>query len=426
MMQYYFKSVGLNKTPVNLNLSGFRGRSTNKRKGLGRLNASVLWLKYVEKHADKIYISIDTLYIPLEISNPVYEYLSKNYQLFPCQIVFNASHTHSAPALEKSFTINEYVDSDYVEYVLDKLLGLFGSIHLTDFANVDICLKQIPVPSSLTISRRKVGFDIRSFYLKRKTIMLPNSNKKIDDKIRLIIIRDEQRKVDVVLYNFSCHPVFDDGEQVSSDFIGVVNKYLAEKEGIHGMFLQGFLGDIRPNFTTRNFLEVNFINKTKILMNGLVFKPFVKSEFDAFCSQIGEVVTESCREIMESNTVANSGSVTQKEYPLVSDSGKVMKKLIVKMHLIDHALLISMPAEVTSSYYVELAKLFPRLLIIPLAVADGILGYLPFYKEALEGGYEVNSAANYGWDSKISYNSLKVFFEAMCLDISLEQEKLDE
>jgi neutral ceramidase len=423
-MQYYFKSIPIDGCPEALNLSGFGRRSMKKRLGLGSLTVSVLWLKFDEDSDDQVYISVDTLYIPLKISTPIYKYLRKKYQFSPCQIIFNASHTHSAPALEELFAPNEYVDSKYVEYVLERLLSIFQEVKKNSFLNGIISFKQIDVPSCLTISRRKIGFDVRSFYLKKKMIMLPNSKNKIDDKIRLFIIYDHLKKIDIVLYNLSCHPVFDDGYQVSSDFIGVINNYLFKEKNIKGMFLQGFLGDIRPNFTTRNLLKVSLVNKTKIIMNGDVFKPFAKSDINVFCSKISKGIIGSCYEKSDLVTDNLSSNTFQKEYSLASDTGMIVKKLIVKILVVNNLVVISIPAEVTSRYYVELSILFPKCIIMPLSNADGVLGYLPFYKEVLEGGYEIESSLNYGWDSKISYDSLRSFFKALILDLTTVLEVL--
>ena len=409
-MLFYYKKSLLKRKPTELNLSGFSSRTNNRKLGLSDLSASVIWLKNGPVNSNLIFISIDTLYIPLEISIPLYAYLMEEHQITRDQVIFNATHTHSAPALEKRFQYNINIDDSYISYVLNKVIGLFSSVSDHDFIEGRVSVGEVPMPENMTISRRKIGFDVRSFYLKRKIIMLPNSDNKIDNSIRLLSFFNKKNDIKLIIYNFSCHPVFDDGKEVSTDFIGVINKNIHEQMDIPALFLQGFLGDIRPNFTTSNLFKVNFINKTKIIMNGKVFKSFHKKEFNYFCTSIANTITSSCKS--DSGVPLHNEMIlsNKKKYTLVSETGKVSKDFDIKICLIDCIIFISIPAEVTSLYYINLAKYFSDYNIFPLSLADDTLGYLPFYEESAAGGYEVDSATNYGWDSKISQTSLENFY----------------
>ena len=413
-MQFFYKRLRLDYIPIELNLSGFTSRTDNKRLGLSDLSVSVIWLKNASPNSNLIFISIDTLYIPLEISNPIYMYLMENYHVTKDQIVFNATHTHSAPALEKRFRFNKKIDNSYIAFIINEILGIFSKVSGHDFIDGKMLAKQILMPKNMIISRRKKGFDIRSLYLKRKTIMLPNGDNEIDDSIRLLLFLDGKNKVKFIVYNFSCHPVFDDCSEPSSDFIGAINRKINKQLNIPAFFLQGFLGDIRPNFTTSNLFEVDFINKTKILMNGVIFKPFQKKEFDLFCVSVVDSIQDSCKNINSILTTNEDIKSNNKEYVLVSETNKVSKIFYVKIYLIGNVIFISIPAEVTSTYYVNLSNFFPNYIIFQLSLAENIIGYLPFYKESIEGGYEVDSATNYGWDSKISHTSLKDFYFDLC------------
>ena len=125
-MQFFYKRLRLDYIPIELNLSGFTSRTDNKRLGLSDLSVSVIWLKNASPNSNLIFISIDTLYIPLEISNPIYMYLMENYHVTKDQIVFNATHTHSAPALEKRFRFNKKIDNSYIAFIINEILGIFS------------------------------------------------------------------------------------------------------------------------------------------------------------------------------------------------------------------------------------------------------------------------------------------------------------
>lgn len=80
-------------------LSGFSVRS-NKSTHLGdeNLYISVTWLKDTSSK-NIIVISMDTLYIDETLASEVCAYLKNNYKIDRSQVIFNASHTHSAPSI---------------------------------------------------------------------------------------------------------------------------------------------------------------------------------------------------------------------------------------------------------------------------------------------------------------------------------------
>jgi hypothetical protein len=251
-------------------------------------------------------------------------------------------------------------------------------------------------------------------------LMLPNHDNDIDNDLRLFYIFDINNDLKIIIYTFSCHPVFNTSNYISSDFIGEISHIIKENLNIESMFLQGFSGDIRPNFTTENIFDLNTINKLKLLFNKEVFREFRNKDFDHFSFTISQEIVSAYTNIKKNQAHKIKQIKTlKKDYILISNSGRSQKQFDIKFILINHNLFISIPAEVTSRYKIELSKKFQDLNIIPLGLSDGIIGYLPFYNEISLGGYEVNSAVNYGWDTFISENSLKDFYIKLVEDIDL-------
>ena len=74
-MKYLFQKFTYKKFCKGSSLSGFKKRSSNGETiGNDDISVSILWTK--SNTTDFILISIDALYIPLEISNPIYKLLS--------------------------------------------------------------------------------------------------------------------------------------------------------------------------------------------------------------------------------------------------------------------------------------------------------------------------------------------------------------
>jgi hypothetical protein len=53
-----------------------------------------------------------------------------------------------------------------------------------------------------------------------------------------------------------------------------------------------------------------------------------------------------------------------------------------------------------------------------MGFSEGVIGYLPYHDEVKEGGYEVDSSVNYGWDSCINEGSLCDFFDELKIFIT--------
>jgi hypothetical protein len=417
-LKYYFKSLKLDFSNFDYQLSGFSKREESLLFGSSDLYIKGIWFK---NNSNLIIISIDILYIPKELSFNIYKYFEKEYNINRSEIIFNATHTHSAPGIDKIF--DSTVNLKILTYLENGTKSLFKNI---EFENGYLCYKTFPLNNKMWISRRKIGRDIRRFFLVKKTIMLPNTTNEIDEDIRLIVLFDEQHNIKYLIYNFSCHPVFNVANQLSSDFIGTISSQLNKVKSIDSMFLQGFLGDIRPNFVVTSFKNLSFINKLKLLFNKTIFKKYSKEDFNLFCS----VISESILKELFSNkltSINNEAKFVSLEFTfkLFSQTNDSNKDLSTKIVLINKNIFISISAEVNSRYYLELVKEFKDLNIIPLGVADNIIGYLPFFEEVKEGGYEINSYVNYGWDSAISEKSLKEYNSSLHDNIKKLQDNYD-
>ena len=413
-MEYYFQEEIL-PTVKNPKLSGSAKREENaKYCGEEALKVSCLWLKSQEKEV--LFISVDTLYIPKSVSLPLYAFFAKEYGLSSAQITFSATHTHSAPAIEKVFDKEAIHHEAYILEIIQIVCNICAK-DKRNFTQGKVTFIQDSLPNNTIISRRKVGRDIRHFFLKKKMLMLPNPQQEIDRSVSILSLQNAKGELEVIVYNFACHPVFNKNSQTSSDFVGKISGILKDRLGVKSMFLQAFQGDIRPDFSTNKLLEAQGINKIKLFFNQAVFKTYTYEYFNIFSSKIAQKIIKSLDNKNAKEKIPLD--YLEKEYTLCSRSQKVQHDFYIKYILLDTVLLISIPAEVTSAYALELKKAFPLQEIMFLGLADGIIGYLPFYKEIEEGGYEVNSATNYIWDSPLDTQSLNTFYSTMLKDIQV-------
>lgn len=412
MLKFFMKSKELHLNSFDFDLSGFSTRSMASLLGEKKLIIDVLWIK--KNDSNIIFISIDTLYIPKKIADPIYIFLKKIFNINKKNVIFNATHTHSSPTIEENF-YNSVVNNDLILYFIKRIKEIFNnSVEYFQYGHV--AYKTITLKEKIWVSRRKIGRDVKKFLLKKTIIMRPNHDLKIDNKIRIMLIYDKEIKLKKILYNFSCHPVFNTNEMISSDFKGEIGRLIKKKLGIESFFLQGFSGDIRPNFTVSKYSGLNFKNRIKIFFNGEIFKEFDKSDFNHFCNVVTEEIINSIgtEDVFEEHKFSSR----KKIYKINSVSGKNKKKFIIKFSTQGDNLFLSIPAEVNSRYILELSRRFVHLNIFPLGLADDVISYLPHYSEIDDGGYEVASATNYnGWDEHICKKSLRKFYMELESDI---------
>lgn len=406
-MKYGFYQTSVNPVNEHDNLAGFGSRD-KKAETLGpsELFLKILWLSFNET-SDLIFVSLDTLYFPREITGYILGYLEQNYQINASNVIFNASHTHSAPSSDLDF-FGE-IDGQYVELIKSYIIDGLTRCH----ANLSVGLvsiQSIQLGSKLFVNRRKIGRDIRSFFLKKRTIMLPNFEKDVCNDIVVISIYDGSGQIKGLVYNFSCHPVFNTSDIISSDFVGTISKNIENDLSIFSMFIQGFAGDIRPNYVLNQAKLSDSINYVKLLFNDMVFKPADKDDFNSFCKEISTSIASCVLNHLDSKTeLLQNDKLSARlfSFDLISQSGKTVLPLKSIVALYGSLLIVAISAEVLSSYYFLLKARYPQLVLMPIGYIDGLIGYLPSPDEINDGGYEVSgSPTNYGWDSVISQESL--------------------
>ncbi len=411
---YYKESI----TPANsLNLVGLPRRTNHKvTLGPNELFVKILWLR---ANTNLIFISMDSLYFSRYIADNITKYAINKYSVDQECLIFNASHSHSAPCQDIEFF--GHIDESHLADIEDKILkGL--DICYNNMKIGFIEFNHIECGENLFISRRKMGRDIKTLFIKKRIIRLPNKEKIVDNKIHIIRLYDDNGSLSVIVYNLSCHPVFNINGKISSDFVGYISNKLENRFCKQAIFLQGFSGDVRPNYTETRILKASCMDAIKLIFNEEVFIEYSEKHFHHFCNTVIECITKI---LMVNKSRINDDCLQCKIHTrmytetLESRTGKTKNKLIIKIIRILNNIFISIPAEVLSNYIVILTRQFPCINLFPLGYANGMIGYLPSAEEISEGGYEVaTSYKYYGWDNRISEHSIRRFTDRMIVEIS--------
>ncbi|RBO85736.1 hypothetical protein [Marinomonas aquiplantarum] len=386
-------------------LAGFAKRDSSTEKfGLSELEVGVLWVKDV-KGNNFILVSVDTLYLDGSYLDFIYRWLLEEFGVSSSEVVFNATHTHSAPNSSSTFFGEQ--DAGFIGEITDKIKACV-SIAFSKLEEGSVFFYEAQLPSGLIVNRRLLSRDIKSFFMKKRMIMSPNYSKKFDHYVRVVNFVSSSENS--ILINLSCHPVFNNNNAISSDFPGILRRDLSHLFD-NVIFTQGFSGDIRPDSVISRYSPSNFLVFIKALVNGHSFISPTLRFFDYFNNSVVKTV-EKRRTF---NNITSSEFIFSHifQFDLKSTTLKTIKNIEVKIINVGGIVFISIPAEVNSRYFFEIKSAFKELNIVPLGYAENIIGYLPYPTEVQEGGYEVNSYKNYGWDSPISSDSLTELFQSI-------------
>jgi hypothetical protein len=409
-MEYNHIDIDLYPHGYEIDLAGFSTRDdSNQQYGINEVKLKLLWIKLFDSHL--IFVSLDTLYFPESLSEFLYDYFESHYDITSDCIICNATHTHSAPnlALEKFGKIS----SEYQEYIISEIkqnLITLGS----SFKSCELFLKSIKNPNKNIIGRRKIVRDVFSGFIKKHALLLPNAHAPIDNDLRLLVLKDHAGKIKALIYNFSCHPVFATSQATSSDFPGLINQQLASSDIPFSMYLQGFCGDIRPNIATSAKNRLSFKGRVKSLMYGAVFSETTPEDLNLFASEMAGLILSNLDDEKHKISEYKQNSFM---YEISSETGNVSQSIVVKLFSFNRVIGVSIPAEVLSSYYLHLRNNFPDTIVIPMGFSEGMIGYLPMYHQLSEGGYEVGSSKNYGWDSPFDSDNLQQFLEVLVYQV---------
>tara|TARA_B100000767_G_scaffold267734_1_gene286882 strand:- start:272 stop:1540 length:1269 start_codon:yes stop_codon:yes gene_type:complete len=386
-----YKAEKINITPLErLCLSGY-SNSTPFLEIEDELEINVIILA---KNNDLIcFISADLLFLSKEFCK-----LAINKLGIPKQnIIMGATHTHSAPGIDRTKDKLGEVSADYCNFVLKKLSELISSLQSQRYKSVEIEYNKTTLNGS--ISRRKKAVVFRKKIIPHRGMYnYPNPQKKIDNQANFISLKNSKGKLVALIWQFACHPVCNpDNYTVSSDFPGKIRKKIREFEGnIPITFFQGFSGDIKPNsFDPCKKIKnkiVRYLNKGIAPFNSFGFQS--KEAYNEWIEDKFLNIRKCLEQGSKKKNLSFNSSLVS--FPLSKIYTKPNNEEKVEINIISISTdiyFVSISAEVCN----DVSKLIPlgKYNIIKIGCSNFTFGYLPTSAMLDEGGYEVNGHQKY-------------------------------
>lgn len=371
------------------------------------------------------------------IIQEVSEKLEEKYQIPQDCILFNVSHTHSAPLGSPMDSIL-LTDEDhklyrkFVSFLIDRLLQISNKA-IKDEEPCSIYLAKTSFDLGLN-RRKKIGQEIRN---------APEKNGFIDNDLPLVVIKNRQHNIKSIIFSCACHPVtLGSGNfKLSADFPGYAAAYIQRHLDCTTFFLQGCGGDIRPKILengdcwrkgTLDDLEIQGKKLGQTVIKALSGKmeklyPCINSIKSAFALKYEKKMSVDDYEMVlndpQSNLIKKKWAANMKK--LLKKGLKSQAKhhfILQKISLSENTHIFAMSGEVVAEIGKKIKNLAPNMNIITLGYSHASSCYIPSKKMFSEGGYEVESYYHFSLPGKLSSDTEDIIINS-CKNLFTQSNK---
>lgn len=372
-------------------LAGYSGPRRVSRNARGRLEANAVLIQAGSSRL--LLVSLDLLYVGKDLAEAVCDRAAAHGIPAECVVVL-ASHTHFAPATDRTKPTLGPVDSDVLGAMVGRVVGLVDAVLAGPLQALR--LEHTSCECALNVNRRKrrglVSFSRSGLHLGPRVIMAPAPQAPRDTSLDMLRLVAPSGEAVVVLWKFACHPVgYPDRDAVTPEYPGFIRSGLRELTGSPGLpvlFLQGFAGDVRP-WVKDSARDLHWLTA---LLRGTGVGSFTMDQWHAWCTEILAALQRGWHQPAW-RLVAPSLSVASIGVPLVELLSLDEPRLagnrsltIQQIWLGDCLELLCLSAEPCTPW-LRLGTRGRHTMHVGCAGGD-VFGYLPSDAQADEGGYE--------------------------------------
>ena len=217
-------------------LGGFASRTKPSQGIRQHIFAKALALRD-ETGATAVLVTADLLGFTGELTSAVAARAERNFQIPRRMLIFNASHTHSAPVIGNGLAptypltdADRKVIQKYTAALEDQVVQLIGSA----IENLS--------PAQLSFAQGLAGVAVN-----RRRAANPEYPDVIDPDVPVLTVRGENGALRAVVFGYACHNTTLDDYLVSGDWAGYAEAGLeARFPGAVALFVQGCGADANP------------------------------------------------------------------------------------------------------------------------------------------------------------------------------------
>ena len=388
-------------TPVEpIRLSGYASRTKPSEGVLTQIHAKALAISR-GKHEQVVLITTDLIGLPRTITDPVAARIQQKYGLERAGIVFNSSHTHTAPYIKSNLSpLFELPQSEkrtvdaYAERLQEALFEVAGR------AIVDLA------PATITTGHGAAHFGVNRRVMGPKGVSIGvNPDGPVDADVPVMKITGTDGKLRAVLFGYACHNTTLTGENnvVSGDYAGYAQEAIEKANpGATALFLMLTGADQNPSprgtpELARKHGDTLAAEVTRVLggsqmpLHGSIKSAFriVELEFEpndrtTFEARLADPNQYRVRHAKAMLARMDSGQpIVRYPYPVqaISFGGKFT--------------LVTLGGEVVVDYALAIKKAYPAAGVVVAGYSNDVMAYIPSQRILKEGGYEAFDSMYY-------------------------------
>ncbi|MGB2862500.1 MAG: neutral/alkaline non-lysosomal ceramidase N-terminal domain-containing protein [Sedimentisphaerales bacterium] len=396
--------------PVGAWLSGYGGRDKPSDGIVDELYARALVL---DNGSNSVaIISVDLLWVPLQMTNRVRGILKDKIGIPEQNILICATHTHFGPKIYTETKIgpevsDNTVDSSYVQILVKKITDSAFLAHKR-MENVKIGAVKGDIPE-IVYNRRPTRADgsvQTTFSLPlevtatRKIQRSPDGSVSVtftfptegpaltfgpvDPEAWVLRVENAEGQIIGSVVNFACHAVsgsvFADWfYSISADYPGETMRVVEQLEGGVCLFTSGTAGDIVP---LRRGRKPRYEIGRALAGEAIRRLQFVQTSGDIDMTAMTREVTLPIRQDLSPNRI------------IAADKGKTHLTTEIQVIRLGDIYILGLPGEVLVEVGLDIKKKAGFRNLIIAAVSNDTIGYVCHSQAYEQGGYEADSGTN--------------------------------
>jgi hypothetical protein len=381
-------------------LSGYAARTTPSNGVARPIYARALAVES-PKGGRIVFVSTDLIGLPRDITDAVAASLQKRFRIDRAEIVFNSSHTHTGPMLNRNLSIMEPDDPAEREKIRVFSQSLPGRLEEV----VRGALSELR-PARLAFDYGKAGFAAN------RRVITPtgvtggvNPDGPVDHRVPVLRVTEPNGKVLAVLFGYACHNTTLTAEfhQISGDYAGEAAANLeAEFPGSVSLFFQLCGGDQNPNPRSRADLILRHGKElsgevARVARGGMA--P-VKGKIRASYRMIDLPFAPHTREQFVEEAKSDDKFRVRRAQGMLAryDAREEPRSLSYPVQVVrfdEGFTLIALAGEVVVDYALWSYRTFPSEKLMVAGYSNDVPCYIPNVRILREGGYEAETSMIY-------------------------------
>ncbi|HZT30128.1 MAG TPA: neutral/alkaline non-lysosomal ceramidase N-terminal domain-containing protein [Bryobacteraceae bacterium] len=218
-------------------MAGYAARKHSSEGALQPIHAKALALED-RSGRPAVLVTTDLLGLTAKVAGNIAERAEKQYHLTRDRLMFNSSHTHCGPVIDRMLAVaydltpQQWADiDDYTRALEDKIVGVIGA-----------------ALNGMHPARLSFGHTQAGFAKNRRTSFDPNGP--VDHDVPFLKIEDPKGNLRGVVFGYACHNTTIDANvcQFNGDYAGFAQADLERRfPGATAFFVEGCGADANPN-----------------------------------------------------------------------------------------------------------------------------------------------------------------------------------